>query len=100
MMVEGEKFVEGGIFLGERVRPHRSSGENVRSLPVSSELLNILINVTPGRWWGGFFRGWSLSEEDVSSELLNMSFDVRPGRWWRGGIYPVGFSGEGGLFIP
>ena len=26
-LVEGEEFVEGGIFSGEGVRPHRSSGE-------------------------------------------------------------------------
>ena len=49
---------------------------------VSSELLNMLINVRPGRLWSGeFFREWSLSEEDVSFELLNMLLDVRLGRW-------------------
>ena len=59
MMVEDEEFVEGGgIFLGEGVRPHRSSGEKGGSLPVSSELLNMLINVRPGRLWRGeFVRG-------------------------------------------
>ena len=123
-----------GIFLGEGVRPHRSSGkkggvyplvlsyqicyymldldagggevfrvwslseEDVRgSLFVSSELLNMLLHVRPGRWWrGNFSGGWSLSEEDVrgslfvSSELLNMLLHVNPGRWLRGN-----FSGEG-----
>ena len=91
MMVEGEKFVEGGIFLGEGVRPHRSAGEKGGSLPVSSELLNMLLDVRPGRWWRGeFFRGWNLPEEDVSYELLNMLIHVTPGRWWRGNFFRGG----------
>ena len=57
MMVEGEEFVEGGIVPGEGVRPHRSSGEKGGSLPVSSELLNMLLHVRPGRWWRGIFSG-------------------------------------------
>ena len=83
-----------GIFPGERVRPHRSSGEKGGSLPVSSELLNMLLHVRSGRWWKGeFFRGWSLSEEDVreslfvSCELLNMLLHVTPGRWSRGEFF-------------
>ena len=101
MMEEGEEFVERGIFSGEGVRPHRSYGEKEGSLPVSSELLNMLLHVRPERWWEGggrnFFGGWSLSEEDVrgslavSSELLNMLLHVKPGRWLRGDV----FSAEG-----
>ena len=65
MMVEGEEFVKGRIFPGEGVRPRRSSVKR-GSLPVSSELLNMLLHVRPGRWWKGHFSGgWSLSEEDV-----------------------------------
>ena len=58
MMVEDVEFVEEGIFAGEGVHPHRSSGEKGGSLPVSSELLNMLLHVRPGHWWKGeFFRG-------------------------------------------
>ena len=93
MMVEDEEFVEGGgIFLGERVRPHRSSGENVRSLPVSSELLNMLIHVRPGRLWRGkFFPGRELvrkggekfgkGSSSVTSELVTMLSHFSPVRW-------------------
>ena len=57
MMVEGEEFVKGEIFPGEGVRSHRSSGEKGGSLPVSSELLNMLLHVRPERWWRGNFSG-------------------------------------------
>ena len=62
--------MEWGIFPGEGVRPPRSSGEKGGSLPVSSEVLNMLLHVRPGRWWRGvFFRRWSLSEEDVRGKF-------------------------------
>ena len=57
MMVECEEFVEGGIFPGEGVRPHRSSGEKGGSFAGSSDLLNMLLHVRPGRWWRGDFSG-------------------------------------------
>ena len=84
MMIEGEEFVEGGIFSGEGVRPHRSS--------VSSELLNMLLHVRPGRWWRGNFPGRELVRKEgevrhgefVTSELLNTLLHATPGRWWRG----------------
>ena len=34
------------------------------SLPVSSELLNMLFHFTPGRWWRGNFPEGSSSEEE------------------------------------
>ena len=44
-IIPGREFVRGG-------RPVKR-----RSLPVSSELLNMLLHVTPGLWWTGeFFR--------------------------------------------
>ena len=69
---------------------------------VSFELLNILINVRPGRWWRGIFfprrelvrKGWGTFGKGgsfVTSELVNMLSHFSPVRWWRGG----GFFGKG-----
>ena len=57
-----------GIFSGEEVRPHRSSGEKGGSLPVSSELLNMLLHVRPGRWWRGNFSGEGVRSGRFSGE--------------------------------
>ena len=65
MMVEGEEFVEGEFF-----RRWSLSEEDVRF-----ELLNILINVTPGRWWRGIFPGRELFRKGWG--------DVRQGRFVR-----------------
>ena len=105
MMVEGEEFVEVGIFPEEGVRPHRSSGEKGGSLPVSSELLNMLVHVTPGRWLrGNFFRvmefvlvglpvkmGEFVRKFQVTKSLLHVTL----GRWWRGGF--IRWFSRGGL---
>ena len=45
----------GANFAGDGVCPRRMSGGG-GSLPVSSELLNMLLHITLGRWWGGFIR--------------------------------------------
>ena len=68
------------------------------SLPVSSELLHMLLHVRPGRWWKGEFSGDGVCLRTmsgrslfVSSELVNMLLHFTPGRWLRGEF----FSGEG-----
>ena len=78
------------------------------SLPVSSQLLNMLLHVRPGRWWEGEFfrdgvcpRRMSGGSLPVSYELIIMLLHVRPGRWWRGnfsgeGVRSGRFSGENG----
>ena len=45
------------------------------SLPVRSELLNMLFHVTPGRWWRGNFPEGSSSEEERRREFVG---GVRP----------------------
>ena len=100
--------MEGGIFPGMEFVPGGCPGG---SLPVSSELLNMLLHVRPGRWWRGDSppppgdgvcpRRTSGGSLTVSSELLNMLLLVRPGRWRRGNLSGEGvrsgrFSGENG----
>ena len=56
MMAECEEFVDGGFFWE---REFVLIGLQVKrgSLPVSSELLNMLLDVRPGRLWRGNFSG-------------------------------------------
>ena len=56
MMIECDEFVEGGFF---REREFVLIGLPVKKgeFTLSSELLNMLLHVRPGRWWRGeFFR--------------------------------------------
>ena len=85
-----------GLFPGEGIRPHRPSGEKGGSLPVSSELLNMVLHVTPGRWLRDeFFRerefvlvgllvkmGEFVRKFQVTKMLLHLTL----GRWLRGDL--------------
>ena len=94
MMVEGEEFVEGGIFPGEGVRPRRSSGEKGGVFPsvLSYYICYCMLDLDAGGGWN-FSGRWSLSRRmsggrlSVSFELLNMLLHVTPGRreFFRGG---------------
>ena len=89
----------GGIFRGWSLFQ-----ENVRgSLFVSSELLNMLLQVTPGRWLRGNFSGEGVHPCRSSGEngefvrqlqLTKMLLYVTHGRWWRGEL-SGGFLREG-----
>ena len=83
--------MEGEFFRGSSL-----SEENVRgSLFVSSELLNMLLHVTPGRWLrGDFFWGREfvlvglpvkMREFARKFQVTKMLLHVTLGRWWRGG---------------
>ena len=50
MMVEGEEFVEGVFFREREFVLIGLPVKKGRNLPVSSELLNMLLHVRPGRW--------------------------------------------------
>ena len=64
-------LVDVGILPWEIVRPRRSFAEK-GSLPVISELLNMLLHVTPGRLWTGYS-----SEEGVRPRRMSGGEFVR-----------------------
>ena len=90
----------GGIFFGHGVCPRRMSGG---SLLVSSELLNMLLHVTPGRWLRGkYFRGREFILVGLpvkiggfvrQFQVTKMLLHVTRGRWWRGFIWWVSPGG-------
>ena len=76
----------GRLWSGEFFR-----GWSLSKQDVSSELLNMLIHVTPGRWWRVNFPGRELvrkggkkfgkGSSSVISELVNMLSHFSPERW-------------------
>ena len=71
MMVEDEEFVEGEFF---REREFVLIGIPVKMgefLPVSSQLLNMLLHVRPGRWWRGNFSGDGVYPRRLSGEVFS-----------------------------